>query len=297
VNEISLLSHKIVHKKDYRPNEILSKNNTEIDESGPEAEKVSIRSVLSKKTHRQFFSDELRPEVEHNWQNRAVAYVGDSSTLVPQVTNKIVKTLVESAPSSKNVDIPINLVESEKVVVKDVSHHNHREHLAFTPLPEILLSGELNISDLDSTADYEEPEPVTFEDLPKSAQAETPFVSKISRYEKPVRLSAQVPDESTVASAKVAARFVQNPLPAPVSSLVAPVSPRVSVSPVVVESPKTKVRSFALLVLPLVIILAVLATGLSLAFSSVTVYEGGVSRTTFSFHSSSLGEALLYLAK
>ncbi len=293
VNEKSLLTHKIDRNKDTRSNEILSKITPEIVPADPEMVKVAIHSTLSKKTHRQFFSDELRPTLEHHWQDRAVLYGDDSSTLVPQVTNKIVTTLVQSLPSDeKTVAIPIDLVEPEKVVVKDASHYNHREHLTFTDLPEVTLEGTVEISDLDSAADYAEPEPVTRIDFPKTEVLREPVVAKITRYEKPVRPVAR-PQEGTAVPihtvvpqvpvvAVVAASTVPEPTPAPLKMVALP--------------PRPKAARTTMLLLPLVIIFSVLVTGLSLAFSSVTLYEGGAVHSSFSFHTSNLGEALLYLA-
>ena len=296
VNEISLLGHKIERKKDTRPNEILSKNNTEISGVDESVEKVSIRPLLSKKTHRQFFSEELRPTISHNWENRAVAYTSDPSTLVPQVTNKIVKTLIEAVPAQKTVEIPIDLVESEKVIVKDVSQHNHREHLAFTELPEIPLEGTLAISDLDSAADYEDPEPVTLADLPDHAPVSEPepalVVAKIMRYQKPVRqftYSAPMHSKSHL----VAASDVETPVVYSALTQAPVVSPLHISEPVAAQSATSRLK---VLVLPALILLSVLVTGFSLEFSSVMTYDGTTIGESFSFHKTFLGEALLYLA-
>ena len=292
VNEKSLLTHKIDRNKDTRSNEILSKISPEVVAPDSEAVKVAIHSTLSKKTHRQFFSDELRPTVEHNWQNRAVSYVDDSATLVPQVTNKIVTTLVQSLPTEKTVAIPIDLVEPEKVVVKDVSHHNHREHLTFTELPEVTLEGTLSIADLDSAADYLESEPVTRNDLPKSAVVEASVVAKIARYQKPVRPIVSTKQQSLAPVLPVVPQ-------APTASVVAPiVAAQTSMLPrQLVSMPAQPKKVYTpMLLLSLMIILSVLVSGLSLAFSSITSYEAGTVHASFSFHKSNLDEALLYLA-
>lgn len=292
VNEKSLLNHKIDRNKNTRSNEILSKNSADLINLNAETVKIAIHPNVSKKTHRQFFSDELRPTVEHHWQNRTISYVGDSSTLVPQVTNKVVTKLVQSLPSQATVAIPIVLVESEKVVVKDVSHYNHREHLLFTELPEILLSGNLEIKDLDSAADYAEAMPVTMADLPKSEPITPAVTAKILPYQKPVRESEVVAlkKEAVVEPSIVVQATVPQSVP-----LTLTFAPAVTLQPI--EKPTAQPAGLVRLLLPLLILFSVLATGLSLAFSSVTVYQGDAVSTSFSFHKSFFGEALLYLSK
>lgn len=293
INEASLFGHKADHKKDVRPNEILSKNAVEImysDKVSPA--KIEVHPSVSKKTHRQFFANELHSSINHNWQNRAVSYTDDPATLVPQVTNKIIKTLVESVPASAAVALPVALVDSEKVSVKDVSNYNHREHLAFTELPEVSLRGQVSIVDLEDGAELDEAEPVTMADLHEHEELEVkPRAVIVGRYQKSVRQERPVLSRSNrVENSRIEAGIQIDPVTTNVLAQRTAARSRIRAVPIISN------KRHAPLLVPLLVLVSVAVTSLLMSISSVTHLEGTSVQESFSFNKSMFGEALLYLA-
>lgn len=296
VNENSLLTHKIDRKKDTRSNEIISKNVVEIHTLSPEViNRVNVHSVTSKKTFRQFFTPELPAPVNHHWQNRAVAYVDDAATLVPLVTNKIRKNLVESVPAvSTSISVPVALAESEPVVVREVSEPH--KHLEFTSLPEIPLAGDLPIQDMDTESDFRDSEPVTEVDLEPVIFATEPPVTvrrgvtlRYDRITRPVQqpVHKEKPPMSRMES-PVRPAFERKVLKIPLASVSA------NASSVGTES---HMRRGPVLLMPAMILMAVFLAIFLVSGSSTLRTDGTTVRETFSFRVSTLAGALIFFSQ
>ena len=288
VSEESLLSHRIVKKKEVRPHEILSKNAVEIQSAVAGVPvKINVHAAVSKKTHRQFFVNELPAPVEHHWQNRTVAYVDDAATLVPQVTNKIRKTIVEATPKDQAAPrvVPIHLAESEKLTVRDMS--GARKHpLQFTELPEIALAGDLNIVDLDTESDFVDSDPVVMADLAPEPERVRPGVV--------LRYHAAAP---TVRPAAFESKLLQQEMRAVASSnrtgvavVPEPLRPVAALSGVRPTPRRNR------LFLPVLIIFALGVASLLVAVSSTLQSDGTTVRSSFSFQDAPFAAALVYLS-
>jgi hypothetical protein len=298
VNEHSLLNHKIERKKDTRSNEIMSKNAHENTTDSFESQvKIEIHPVTSKKTFRQFFSSELPAPVNHHWQNRAVAYVDDAATLVPQVTNKIRKSLVEAVSESPApAQLPVELAESETVTVHEVTEA--KKHLVFTDMPEVALSGDLAIENMDTESDFVDPEPLApldFEpaviDQPevsrpgitlrygrtnKNTQSHVSFEERVVTAKKPVLLPHEAPMQSHRPSTEV---------------------PKMVTSPVLTSVPVTHMRRGPVLLLPIAILTAVVLAIFLVSGSSTLRSDGSTVRESFSFRVSTLEGALIFFSQ
>ena len=289
VNENSLLTHKIDRKKDTRLNEIISKNAVEIHTVAPEVvNRVNVHSVTSKKTFRQFFTPELPAPINHHWQNRAVAYVDDAATLVPLVTNKIRKNLVESAPVTPTpISVPVALAESEAVVVHEVSEP--LKHLEFTALPEVPLAGDLPIQDMDTESDFRDAEPVSEVDLEPVTPAVTVRKGVTLRYDRTSR-----EHEKPVLVEKLPVVHVASPV-RPAFERKVLETPRVS-APVVTKT-ETHMRRGPVLLMPAMILVAVVFAIFLVSGSSTLRTDGTTVRETFSFRVSTLAGALVFFSQ
>jgi hypothetical protein len=292
VNEHSLLNHKIDRKKDTRQNEIISKNATENDESSV---RVNVHSVTSKKTFKQFFSPELPAPVNHHWQNRAVAYVDDAATLVPQVTNKIRKSIIEAVSVSPvSTSVPVNLAESETLEVH-VSPDS-KKHLTFTELPEVALGGVLAIENMDTESDYVDSEPVSstdFEDKEVPVVQNRPGVTM--RYSR----SSSVLSPEASASNRVRAELAKKStvkLPSEAVSVIPAVLPVVSRS-VTANTPTDHLRRGPVLLLPVAVFAAIVLATFLVAGSATLRTDGSTTEQSFSFRFSTLEGALIFLSQ
>ena len=288
VNEHSLLNHKIDHKKDTRSNEIMSKNSIQVTVSPSDSvERVKVHSVTSKKTFRQFFSPELPAPINHHWQNRAVAYVDDAATLVPLVTNKIRQSLVEvAAHPPVQVPVVVDLAESETVPVHEVSEPH--KHLEFTELPEVQLSGDLAIQDIDTESDFIDSEPVSELDL--EPEVARPGVTL--RYGRTAR-SVQSPvrsEQQVLANTQPHHNRVSVPQ-TPVVSIA-----RVS-SPKEAAEKTSHLRRGPVFLLPAVVVAAVVFAIFLMSGSSTLRSDGSTARESFSFRFSTLTGALVFFSQ
>lgn len=292
VNESSLVTHRIDHKKDTRPNEILSKNAHVIvrDDVTP-ITKVAVHPGLSKKTHRQFFTKEEMAPITHHWQNRAIAYGDDVTTLVPQMTNKIIHALSadlsETAPASK---VNVELAGSQSLKVHE-EKGTSKVVLQFTPLPEIPLSGTILIEDLDTESDFRDTKPVTLQDLPQIMPVQRAGV--VLRYaSEQAQLTARRP---VAASFSVSPKnVVQKPLRAEPSSSPLPTKAK-SEKAASIPQPDSSKRSLSVL-LPLAILFAFGVSVLLVGTSSTLRTDGKTVNTSISLHPSSLESALISLS-
>ena len=173
---------------------------------------------------------------------------------------------------------------------------SNKKHLTFTDLPEILLGGTVPILDLDSTADYIESEPVQSDDLPKLAPGAGVVAAIVPRYQKPVRSShlalrkVDASERGQIIQSGVVSVLPKDPVP-----MSAQKPPRSHFETRIATEPVARTTSH--FVVPLIFILSFLLTSLSLAFSSITLYENGVVERSFSFQTSSIADAFLYLTK
>ncbi len=301
VNENSLLNHKIDHKKNTRSNEIISKNSTEMDvQQAEQGTRVAVHSVTSKKTFRQFFATELPAPINHHWQNRAVSYVDDAATLVPQVTNKIRQSLVE-VPSeiSKPAVVHVALAESQNLPVQIVSESN--KHLTFTDLPEVTLSGDLPIENMDTESDFTDPEPVMESDFDTEPEAEPISEQKVRpgitlRYDRSVaRNLAPAPafKEHVATRTREHTTIIAKPATQSISGPTKMVALPTLATPVVA----TRARSRSVLLLPVAVLVAVAVATFLMAGSSTLRTDGSTARESFSFRFSTLTGALIFFSQ
>ncbi len=283
VSEQSLLGHKSDKKKEFRPNEIHIKINAETPVATV-VQPTSVHSVVSKKTHRQFFSDSPESGNSH-WQNRSHSYAGDFATLVPQMTPKIKQQDSSPTMESAVTSIPVELASSEKVVVRDTTKHVAKA-LEFTPLPEVSLHGELTVENLDTESDYEAAEPVHELEMVSSHEIEElPQKGVVLRYQTgrpaPVRVrtlvnAAAVPAEITVEAENVVVKEIQS------------VSTARQRSQEHIQTPVTSVRRR--LVVPFIFIAALIVGSFLAVLSTTTSVAGGVVKESITVDEFLLGQ-------
>lgn len=134
VNEVALIAHKEGRYRPTRSTEIVVEAVTDTPVT-PIVVHPRLSRVTAKMT-------QVTPR-SHNFSSRLAfvpaTYVADESSLIPQ-------PLQSKKQQKEPAKLPITLVEEQKLSIREVDEPKGR--LSFTDLPEIQLSGVLEISDI-----------------------------------------------------------------------------------------------------------------------------------------------------
>lgn len=272
VNEDSLLSHKSDRYSAVRQNEITIHKST-FSEHNVEArsERRQVRPVLSNAAHRSVL--DKQQTTSYNFISRGAERISVYHTepAVPDTENSL-PTLKNKAFSTEKVD-----AKKVKIHLTDEAH----QKLAFEPLPEVTLRGNLTINSLDDESLYEEIEPVM--QIVQTKVLKLPVVIT-PRYTKAPLSPKMAPQSSTMTLAD------NQHVPKITTTITAPV---IRFSPQTVVSKKNDVKRISFLVVPVSVVVALVFSTILLGLTKFIESDGTTWNESTIFNTAAVSESLI----